>query len=87
MAKQDRDPRIGYDVQWPETTMGGTIYDRPRPITTIALGNGYFCVPDTFQTVAERDEMLIELKALVAGTSKAAAPAKKQDKDDDDGLA
>lgn len=84
MAKK-RDPRIGFGAQWPQTTMGGQDYS--RPVTTIALGNGYFCVADTFMKVIERALLVGELKALVQSTGKAAAPAKKQDKDDDDGLA
>lgn len=85
MAKKINDPRIGHEKQWPETTMGGANYRRPA--TTIALGNGYFCVADTFMKVIERAMLVGELKALIAGADKVTVLAKKQDKGDDDGLA
>lgn len=59
------DKRIGYEGQWPETTINGAHYTRPA--STIVLGHGYFAVLDIFGNTPEQIE---ELRDLVKQATK-----------------
>jgi len=68
-----KDPRIGFrDLEGkhiaPSQTISG---NRPDGIEgTIGLGDGYYAILDLGLSDGKRDELLIELKALIASDTK-----------------
>lgn len=64
MTNKTRDKRIGHLNEWPELDIQSYPYHRLQ--SRIGLGDGYFCVLTSGINPDKRNELVAELKGVIA---------------------